>query len=170
MTVFIDIWTVNQGHQANEYPWSQWIPPIGLNLWKPQKTWIPDLLSKYQWIPWSKKNNLRFSFKNFFCSVWNLWRPWGISRRIFPRGLIDFRLDYCFRNKRKWNFKNNLEERLFFSFWNLYCADGTDGWTDGWTDGRGIKSVLRFFSNLKMLTSKMCWFQIWCLKLSTAFL
>ena len=45
-----------------------------------------------------------------------------------------------------------------------------DGWMDGWMDGRDIKSVLRFSSNSSMLTSKMCWFQIWCLKLSAAFL
>ena len=44
------------------------------------------------------------------------------------------------------------------------------GRMDGWTDGRDIKSVLRFSSNSSVLTSKMWWFQIWCLKLSAAFL
>ena len=42
------------------------------------------------------------------------------------------------------------------------CADGTDG--------REIKSLLRFSSNSRMLTSGMFLYQIWCQKLSTVFL
>ena len=45
------------------------------------------------------------------------------------------------------------------------------GWVGGLVGGWVvIKWPLQFSSFSSMLTNKMCWFQIWCQKLSTAFL
>ena len=49
------------------------------------------------------------------------------------------------------------------------------GWMGGWVGGlvcswMEIIYPLRFSSNSSMLTSKICWFQILCLKLAAAFL
>ena len=116
---------------------------------------------------WTKIDYLNFAAEiRLFENLKNLYPPKGSAKALpmgsnwFSYGLLSFVTSELKMDFQFWggNSSKKIEKKP------LLC-----GW-DGWTDGRGIKSVLRFSSNSSMLTSKMCWFQIWCLKLSAAFL
>ena len=93
--------------------------------------------------------------------------PEGSLRKQTPRGPLDgLSILYVFD-----------EQKLRFRFWTGNPPFWNprkpllSGWVGGWVGGWVVIFwVLRFSSFWSIITSKMRWFQIWCQKLSTAFL
>ena len=77
---------------------------------------------------------------------------------------------YCI-GERKWGFQKHQRKSTFFeSPKNFIVRMGgwVGGWVGGWMGGWVVIFwVLWFFSKSGIITSKMCWFQIWSQKLST---
>ena len=92
------------------------------------------------------------------------------SAKALPWGpIVLLLLGYCYSERKlRFKFPADFSQKIGKkSLLHGWVGGWVGGLVDGWME---IFYPLRFSSNSSMLTSKMCWFKIWPLKLSAAFL
>ena len=114
---------------------------------------------------WTK---LKFQFRNANPTFWESQKPLSPENKYAstPAGvqLISLSNYYCHTVNEHWSF--NFE--LVISRENFVPKPFLCGWVDGRTDGDFY--LLRFYSNSSILTSNICWFEIWTQKLPASIL